>query len=96
MTLKDMNRKQRRKAATQARKSGNKDIEEKMKLFSKMKDKCKSCEEVLDKSDIKMISEWMVIVREDEGKVNLYCPACWDKAKKAVKFLKELDAKKKD
>jgi len=96
MILKDMNRKERRIAASKARKSGNKDLEEKIKLFSKMKDTCKVCETHLDKSNLKMLSEWMIIVREDEKNVNLYCPACWERAKEAVALLKELHAKTKE
>jgi len=84
-----MNRKQRRKAASQARKSENKDIEEKMDLFSKLKDKCLVCESDFDRTNIKILSEWMVVVREDKGEVNLYCPDCWEKGKKIISQFKE-------
>ena len=43
-----------------------------------------------DKTNIDHLTEWMVIVREDKHKVNLYCPTCWDSAKQAVEDLKSL------
>lgn len=85
-----MNRKQRREAQSQARKSGNTDIEEKMKLFSKLSNKCRACHAPFDKTNIDHLSDWMVIVREDKKKVNLYCPPCWESAKQAVEDLKKM------
>jgi len=85
-----VNRKQRREIQSLARKSGNKDIEEKMKIFSKLSDKCRACESPFDKTNIDHLSDWMVIVRESERKINLYCPSCWDKAKNAVEDLKNM------
>jgi hypothetical protein len=31
----------------------------------------------------------MVVVREDKGEVNLYCPDCWEKGKKIISQFKE-------
>ena len=83
-----MNRKERRKIESQARKAGNKDLEDKMKLYSKLSDKCRVCESKLDKSDLKMLSEWMVVVRQEENRVNLYCPKCWKNAVETIENLK--------
>ena len=66
-----MNRKQRRKLQSEARRSGNKDLEEKMKLFSKLSDKCRVCQTQFDKLNSEMLSSWMIVVRSDE-KTNLY------------------------
>ena len=85
-----MNRKQRRAAKSKSKKSGNKEIEEKIKLLSKLKDKCFVCKSELDMSNIEMLSEWMVVVREEEGRVNLYCPPCWESAKNAIEVINEL------
>tara|TARA_Y100000310_G_scaffold70314_1_gene65922 strand:- start:5601 stop:5876 length:276 start_codon:yes stop_codon:yes gene_type:complete len=84
-----VNRKQRREIQSLAKKAGNKDIEEKMKLFSRLGDKCRACDTSFNKTDINHLTEWMVIVRESENKVNLYCPPCWDQAKKSVEYLKK-------
>jgi len=90
-----MNRKQRRKMASQARKSGNDELDAKLELFSKMNNNCLVCNDKLDKTDMKMLSEWFVIVREAESKVNLYCPDCWSKAIKAIETLEELSTDEK-
>ena len=42
-----------------------------------------------DKKDKQMAMTWSVVVREQEGKVNLYCPECWDNAHKLIKEIKE-------
>ncbi len=40
------------------------------------------------------IKTWNVVVREKEGKVNLYCPDCWSKATNLVKEIeKEMNEK---
>tara|TARA_E500000331_G_scaffold355428_1_gene410860 strand:- start:1243 stop:1518 length:276 start_codon:yes stop_codon:yes gene_type:complete len=88
-----MNRKQRRAAQRLARKSGNKDLENKMNLFSSMSESCNACEKTFDKKDEKMVNEWTVIVREDEKETRLYCPGCWSKAKKLIEKVKQEDAK---
>jgi len=91
-----MNRKQRRNLASQSRRSGNDELDAKLKLFSKMSNNCLVCNDKLDKADIKMLSEWIVIVREDKSKINLYCPTCWSKAIKAIETLEELNADEKN
>tara|TARA_B100000214_G_C23746682_1_gene525809 strand:+ start:477 stop:740 length:264 start_codon:yes stop_codon:yes gene_type:complete len=84
-----VNRQQRRKLAAQARKSGNKDLEDKLGLYSRLDEKCRVCEIPFDKTDHKMLSEWMIVVREKEDSINLYCPACWERANEIVSKLKE-------
>lgn len=90
-----MNRQQRREAARAAKRSGSEEMEEKLLMLNKLKDKCRVCEKSFDKTDTKMISEWTVVVRESEQKVHLYCPGCWDKAQSIVKeFASEQDEEK--
>jgi len=84
-----MNRKQRRAAQRLARKSGNKDLETKIELFSSMPESCNACEKDFDKKDEKMVNEWSVVVREDEKETRIYCPECWSKAKKLVEIAME-------
>jgi len=92
-----MNREQRRAAAKQAKKDGNPDMEEKVALFGKLADECLTCGLPFDKKDKSMVQNWNVVVREQEEKVNLYCPECWDKAMKLLKdFKKHLEEKKQD
>jgi len=73
-----MNRKQRRAMARKNKK--NADIADKMVLFGKMPDHCLTCLSPFDKTDKEMVKSWYVVVREEEEKVNLYCPECWETA----------------
>tara|TARA_E500000318_G_scaffold58020_1_gene53739 strand:- start:729 stop:1004 length:276 start_codon:yes stop_codon:yes gene_type:complete len=80
-----MNRAQRRKLKV---KKGS-GIDKKMDLFDKLPDKCTNCDKPYDRKSKKMAMSWSVVVREQEGKVNLYCPVCWDNAQKLIKEIKE-------
>ena len=84
-----MNRQQRRKLKSIAKKQKNKDLEEKLDLHDKLDESCRVCEKPFDKSDMEMLAAWMVVVREKEKSVNLYCPECWEDAKKIVSRLQE-------
>ena len=72
-----MNREQRRAAEKQAKKDGNGELSEKITLFGKLGDSCLVCAKPFDKKDREMVMSWSVVVREQEEKVNLYCPECW-------------------
>ena len=88
-----MNRKERRAKAAQSKKAVKKakkmdtGIEEKMALFGQMPDNCNVCQAPFNKKDRDMVMSWHVIVRENQGKVNLYCPTCWDKGLNFIKML---------
>tara|TARA_R100000808_G_C2090781_1_gene111284 strand:+ start:180 stop:449 length:270 start_codon:yes stop_codon:yes gene_type:complete len=84
-----MNRKQRRTAAAQERKSGNEDLAEKMGMFDRLPDECTACTAPFDKKDRKMVTSWFVTVRQQEKKVRLYCPTCWETAQRVVKQYEE-------
>jgi hypothetical protein len=73
-----MNRKQRRALARKNK--SNTEIADKMVLFGKTPDHCLTCLSPFDKTDKEMVKNWYVVVREEEGKVNLYCPKCWEAA----------------
>jgi len=82
-----MNRKERRKLAAAAKKVGNTDLEEKLKLVETLSSACRSCKSPFDKENMKMLSEWMIVVRESESSTHLYCPKCWEKAVKIIEKL---------
>tara|TARA_Y100000593_G_scaffold42099_1_gene80680 strand:- start:49 stop:351 length:303 start_codon:yes stop_codon:yes gene_type:complete len=79
-----VNRKKRRALAKQQKKKGNKDLAEKIMMFDKLPEMCYMCESEFDKTDRKMVSSWNVVVRESQGRVNLYCPTCWEDAQKIL------------
>jgi len=77
-----------RKFRRARKREAEKDMQEKLSLMGNMPDSCLSCEAKFDRNSKEQVSSWRVVVREQEGKVNLYCPSCWDKA---VNLLKEIE-----
>ena len=71
-------------------KETEKDMEEKMGLFGSLGDHCEICSKAFDKNNKKMVQSWYVIVREQQGKVNLYCPPCWDKALQQIQDIQKI------
>ena len=80
-----MNRAQRRKLGIKKKP----DLDKKIGLFDKLPKQCTKCDTPYEKKDKKMVTTWNVVVREKEGKVNLYCPTCWDEAHKLIAQMKE-------
>jgi len=80
-----MNRAQRRKLGIKKKP----DLEKKVGLFDKLPKQCTNCDKPYDKKNKEMAMTWNVVVREQENKVNLYCPVCWDKAHKLIAQMKE-------
>ena len=80
-----MNRAQRRKLGVKKKS----ELDKKVGIFEKLPSKCTNCDKPYDKKSKKMAMTWSVVVREQEEKVNLYCPVCWDNAQKLIKQIKE-------
>ena len=78
-----------RKMSKVKKRQAEKDMKEKIGLFSRLEDCCLVCEKPFDKQDKEMVQSWCVVVREDKSQVNLYCPECWDRANDMVKKIQE-------
>ena len=76
-------RKLRRTKELQAKK----ELQKKVGLFNKLSDHCLVCQKNFDKQNKEMVMSWSVIIKED--KVRLYCPECWDRAKKLIEEIKD-------
>ena len=83
------NRKIRRNKEKAEKKRLAKEIKQKMNMFEQLPDACLACEKEFNKKDREMVSSWYVVVREQENKVNLYCPTCWGTAQKVIKEYKD-------
>ena len=89
-----MNRAQRR-AAQKSKKNGqksNKEIDKVMGMFDLLPDQCSACLAPYDKKDRKMVTTWNVVVKEEKKIVRLYCPKCWNTAKRIIQDVKQKDA----
>ena len=82
-------RKLRRKQAKERKKSAQKDLAQKTALFGHLGDECLICGRPFDKTDKDMVKSWYVVVREEQEKVNLYCPPCWNSALQKIKDIQE-------
>ena len=83
-------RKIKRNKLKQLKKNANADIKQKMLLFERLGDHCKVCNEPFDKEDKEMVQAWYVVVRREQGNVNLYCPPCWEEALQKIKDIQEV------
>jgi len=83
--MKKIKRKNKRKKQKQA----NKDLETKLGMFDKLEDECLVCQTPFDKSSKKDVKSFRVVVRENKGVVNLYCPQCWNSAIQIIKDFEE-------
>ena len=77
-------------------KKAKKNLASKVALFGKLDDECMTCSKAFDKENKEQVMSWSVVVREQEGKVNLYCPECWNKAKNIIEEFKKHLEKKHD
>lgn len=83
-----------RKLKRARKKRDEKELQTKLGLFDRLPDHCLTCFAPYDKMNKEQVKTWNVVVREKEGKVNLYCPDCWGKATNLLKEIgKELNEK---
>ena len=82
-------RKLRRANAKKKKKDAEKALGEKVALFGLLPDKCLTCEKPFNKMDREQVMSWSVVVRQEEEKVNLYCPDCWNMANEAIETLRK-------
>ena len=68
-------------------KEAKKELQKKVGLFNKLEDHCLVCQKDFDKQNKEMVMAWSVVVKEDT--VRLYCPECWDRAKKLIEEIKD-------
>ena len=74
-----------KKIQREKEKAAKKELQKKVGLFSKLSDQCLVCQKDFDKKNKDMVMTWSVVVRRDKEIVRLYCPECWEKAKKIIK-----------
>jgi len=70
-----------RKLRRNKTKAADRELQEKVALFSLMPDECSACSKVFDKTDGSQVMTWSVVVRAAERAVKLYCPTCWKLAR---------------
>ena len=85
-----------RKLRRARKKQASKDMQVKLGLFDKLPDHCLTCFAPYDKMNKEQVKTWNVVVREKEGRVNLYCPDCWSKATNLIEEIRKEANEKAD
>lgn len=75
----------KRKLERNRQKRAKKDLDRKLGMFDRLPDECLTCEKKFDKTSKEQVQSWFVAVREEQNKVNLYCPTCWNKAQEIIR-----------
>ena len=83
-----MNRKQRRAVEKKVGKENSEKLADKIFQFDKLPDMCLACTKPFDKKSKEMAMTWNVVV-PDQDTVRLYCPDCWDMARKIAEEYKK-------
>ena len=89
-------RKLRRANANKKKKAADKALAEKVSLFGYLPNHCLTCEKPFNKMDREQAMSWNVVVRQEQEKVHLYCPECWNNAREIMDELKERLQNKKE
>ena len=77
-----MNRQQRRTLEKKVGKKGMEELTEKVFEFSKLPQRCTTCNEAFDKKDRAMVQSWKVVIRQEA--IRLFCPGCITIAKETI------------
>lgn len=73
--------KSQRKKIVEAKKDAEKNLAKQINMFDRMPDKCDACSKPFDKKSKEMAQTWIVVVRNEQKLVRLFCPECVDKVK---------------
>ena len=82
------------KTKKKSHKQTQRDLKQKMNMFDRLPENCLTCLEPFDRKNKEQVQSWFVVVKNEENKVRLYCPDCWQKAKDIVEdFRKRVEEK---
>ena len=77
------------KQKKKSQKQTQRDLKEKVGMFDLLPENCLTCLEPFDRKNKEQVQSWFVVVKNEEKKVRLYCPDCWQKAKDIVEDFKK-------
>ena len=73
-----------RQNKVEARKEAEEVLTKQVGMFGLLPDECTACHKPFDKKSKEMAQTWVVVVRNEERLVRLFCPDCLDKVKEAL------------
>lgn len=85
--MSNLERKIKRKIAKKEKKDREeleKKMQNKLNMFDMLPDNCLTCNKKFDKKNKEHAMTWTVVVKEEQGKVNLFCPECIAKVRGVI------------
>lgn len=79
--MSNLTNKIKRKKQVEITKDTEKNLGKQINMFSRLPDKCDVCSTPFDKKSKEMAQTWVVVVRNEQKLVRLFCPECIDKVK---------------
>lgn len=70
-----------RQQKTEIRKEAEEMLTKQVGMFGRLPDECNVCQKPFDKKSKEMANTWVVVVRNEEKLVRLFCPECVEKVK---------------
>lgn len=70
-----------RQNRVEARKEAEEKMVKQIGMFGRLPDECNVCQKPFDKKSKEMAHTWVVVVRNQEKLVRLFCPECVEKVK---------------
>lgn len=86
----------KRKLKRAQEKKMKKQLKEAASSYLDLPEQCLTCDKLFDKTSREHVTTWNIVIRKAEGKKNLYCPECWDGAKKLLKDIQKDLLKKQE
>ncbi len=86
----------KRKLRRAQEKKAKKQLKKVASAYLDLPEQCLTCDKLFDKTSKEHVSTWNIVVRRSEGKKNLYCPECWNKAKKLLEDIQKDLSKKQE
>ena len=86
----------KRKMRRAQEKKAKKELKKVASSYLDLPDQCLTCDKPFDKTSKEHVTTWNIVIRKAEGKKNLYCPECWDNAKKLLEDIQKDLLKKQE
>ena len=79
--MSNLTKKAERQKVVEAKKDAEKNLTNQIGMFGRLPDECSACKKSFDKKSKEMAQTWIVVVRNEQKLVRLFCPECVDKVK---------------
>lgn len=82
--MSNLERRVSRKNLPAKKKEAEKHLAQSLNMFDRMPNECSACSKPFDKKSKEMAQTWIVVVRNEQKLVRLFCPECIDRVKEVL------------